>query len=396
MNYLVPLMIGTSDTAFPRINNIAFWFLVPSLLFGVLSCLIDEGPGTGWTVNYGYAVIKCYFLHKTPDIILIIISILNYYHVTIFNIIGQYAWLYNNNHQRLNIAKLENKGYKIWKSNSININEWIIGLIDSNGSFNININEKNIDFILKITLLKRNSQLLHKLKTYLKVGSISYNNEMIYYKINNKEILLKKIIPILDSYYLLSNKRYDYLKFKECLLIFNNSNLDQFNKINQIKRIKNKQLPINYLSDHWNNIKYKIDFTKSNNKQIYHNINIIDIQNIMTKSWLIGYIEGKGLFKLIENNNKINHEFKIKDEENYIILLGIKLILNIRSSINNNEIKTINSKTIEYIIKYFTYNDNKSYFSGMISYEFNLWNKSYQYNNNKLYKIMRIMNNYRT
>lgn len=49
-NYLVPLMIGTSDTAFPRINNIAFWFLVPSMLFAVLSCLIDEGPGTGWTI----------------------------------------------------------------------------------------------------------------------------------------------------------------------------------------------------------------------------------------------------------------------------------------------------------------------------------------------------------
>lgn len=43
-------MIGTSDTAFPRINNIAFWFLVPSMLFAVLSCLIDEGPGTGWTI----------------------------------------------------------------------------------------------------------------------------------------------------------------------------------------------------------------------------------------------------------------------------------------------------------------------------------------------------------
>ena len=43
-------MIGTSDTAFPRINNIAFWFLVPSMLFAVFSCLIDEGPGTGWTI----------------------------------------------------------------------------------------------------------------------------------------------------------------------------------------------------------------------------------------------------------------------------------------------------------------------------------------------------------
>lgn len=35
-NYLVLLMIGTSDTAFLRINNIAFWILVLSLLFAVL------------------------------------------------------------------------------------------------------------------------------------------------------------------------------------------------------------------------------------------------------------------------------------------------------------------------------------------------------------------------
>jgi heme/copper-type cytochrome/quinol oxidase subunit 1 len=49
-NYLVPLLIGTNDTAFPRINNLAFWLLVPSILFAVFSVLIDEGPGTGWTV----------------------------------------------------------------------------------------------------------------------------------------------------------------------------------------------------------------------------------------------------------------------------------------------------------------------------------------------------------
>ncbi len=54
-NYFVPLMIGAPDTAFPRINNIAFWLLVPSFLL-LLGSMFVEGPagfngaGTGWTV----------------------------------------------------------------------------------------------------------------------------------------------------------------------------------------------------------------------------------------------------------------------------------------------------------------------------------------------------------
>nr|YP_052716.2 cox1-i5 protein [Starmerella bacillaris]AAR10346.2 cox1-i5 protein [Starmerella bacillaris] len=49
-NYLVPLQMGSNDTAFPRMNNLAFVVLLPSMLFAVLSCLIDEGPGSGWTL----------------------------------------------------------------------------------------------------------------------------------------------------------------------------------------------------------------------------------------------------------------------------------------------------------------------------------------------------------
>ncbi len=54
-NYFVPLMIGAPDTAFPRINNIAFWLLVPAFLL-LLASLFTGGPagfngaGTGWTV----------------------------------------------------------------------------------------------------------------------------------------------------------------------------------------------------------------------------------------------------------------------------------------------------------------------------------------------------------
>ena len=49
-NWLIPLMIGASDMVFPRINNIAFWLLIPSLLLLVISTYIEAGVYTGWTI----------------------------------------------------------------------------------------------------------------------------------------------------------------------------------------------------------------------------------------------------------------------------------------------------------------------------------------------------------
>jgi len=36
--------------AFPRINNLSFWLLIPSFIFLMLSSILDAGVGTGWTV----------------------------------------------------------------------------------------------------------------------------------------------------------------------------------------------------------------------------------------------------------------------------------------------------------------------------------------------------------
>ena len=49
-NWLVPLILGAPDIAFPRLNNIRFWFLLPALILLLLRRIVERGAGTGWTV----------------------------------------------------------------------------------------------------------------------------------------------------------------------------------------------------------------------------------------------------------------------------------------------------------------------------------------------------------
>jgi len=49
-NYFMPLMLGSVDMAYPRLNNISFWLLIPSLLLLLTSAFVENGAGTGWTV----------------------------------------------------------------------------------------------------------------------------------------------------------------------------------------------------------------------------------------------------------------------------------------------------------------------------------------------------------
>jgi cytochrome c oxidase subunit I len=47
-NYLIPLMIGARDMAFPRLNAVAFWMLPPAGLL-LMSSFFLEMPQAGWT-----------------------------------------------------------------------------------------------------------------------------------------------------------------------------------------------------------------------------------------------------------------------------------------------------------------------------------------------------------
>lgn len=54
VNYLVPLMIGASDMAFPRLNAFSYWVSIPSV-FLILGGMLIGGWDTGWV---GYATLS--------------------------------------------------------------------------------------------------------------------------------------------------------------------------------------------------------------------------------------------------------------------------------------------------------------------------------------------------
>ena len=44
-NYILPVQVGAVDMALPRLNNISFWLLLPSLILLLLSSLVENGAG---------------------------------------------------------------------------------------------------------------------------------------------------------------------------------------------------------------------------------------------------------------------------------------------------------------------------------------------------------------
>lgn len=71
-NWLVPLILGAPDIAFPRLNNLSFWLLPPSLVLLLCSTLVGQGAGTGWTV---YPPLSHSISHPDEGVDLVIFSL---------------------------------------------------------------------------------------------------------------------------------------------------------------------------------------------------------------------------------------------------------------------------------------------------------------------------------
>lgn len=394
MNYFLPVHCGSPDMAFPRLNNISFWLLPPSLLLLLLSSLVENGAGTGWTVYDKQSkyckiyLIKLYSLQGNllwKNIYLWLFNIKNKMiksYVKIMFLMRQFASINKNKLivQRLNINS---------KSKDLNVeqldwfHQWLVGFTDGVGSFTLSKSNNKWQLIFKISQNKYNLRILNNIKSQIGIGTINLEKKsnMAYYRVTKLEHIGKYIIPIFDKYPLLTSKQFNYERFKKAYNILINdkfTSLEKNSKLNELKLVK---VDLSYISPIFNiplvNLK---------------NININNLSNILTKPWIIGFIEAEGSFYITKKDiHRYEMGFGITQKLDPHILYCLKHLLNLNSNVRKKEkhnyyiLDTTNKVDILNIIDYF-----KDTMKGMKSFEFKIWSKCINKTNTEKLEIQII------
>lgn len=388
----------------------------------VFSAVIEGGVGTGWTLKVGkeffYSNIKSSKLSSMRGTLLIILFYVILYviyysclikfswaggpgssrlaapgtliknhttYVKMYMSRRQCAWLINKrfftSHQRLNGKHLSNKNFE----------QWLVGFTDGDGNFHIAKQKvgENIKWNLgfKLTQSGYNARVLNYIKKELGVGSITKDGNKLQFFIRDRKIIESVIIPIFDKNPLLTTKYFDYIKLKKALAILNNNDLSKEHKNTEIQKIKDLKPSIDYISPAWSDASLPLTGVES-------------VNNVMTKDWLIGFIEAEGSFYLVKKDSKrIVHGFGLTQKLDKTVLESIGILLHISTKVrykdlyNHYILDTTNSRAIENIIEYF-----HSSMKGIKSLEYRIWARSYIKHKNdyeKLYEIRNTIRNLR-
>ena len=432
-NYLLPVQVGAPDMAFPRLNNISFWLLPPSLILLLLSSLVENGAGTGWTVKdklsyYSNVIINKLYLmqetplllnYKIPESIFLFNRGSNYLFYILKNTLvfkkarggqynkkikyilffkwmvkmlltwGQFAWVNNITHQRLNvehpsiIKKTNNITVQSLNQNKELFHQWLVGFTDGDGTFSITHSNGKWSLAFKISQQEYNMRVLYFIKNQLGIGNINKesNTKMGNYRIRDRKKLALVIFPIFDNYPLLTSKYFSYLRFKEAYKILENTSLSKPQQDELMFELVKKDLPKDYVSPGWSIVNNIVSNTNDANK-------------VMSKAWLVGFTEAEGSFYLVnKTKDRIVHGFEITQKLDLIVLSAIGHILGIKTSTKKTHytVVTTNSRSIENIIKYY-HNTMK----GIKSFEFRVWARCYVKHKGDFTKLNEIRNKIRS
>lgn len=164
------------------------------------------------------------------------------------------------------------------------------------------------------------------------VGTVTFRNtegrsKTVIFRIRNKSHLKAVILPIFDNYPLLSNKQYDYLRFRDALLkgiiLFDNLNSDY----------TRPTISLNYVDD------------------------ILSVPYF--SSWLVGFIEAEACFSIYQPSNSTSKvaSFDIaqSNESNLILAIAKYLFLTQKvhkDKTNSFKLKVSSVKSVENVIKF--------------------------------------------
>ncbi|GAA5794693.1 hypothetical protein HPULCUR_000038 [Helicostylum pulchrum] len=315
---------------------------------------------------------------------------------------GQSAWGKLNYstlpHQRLNVMQPKNEEFQ----------QWLVGMTDGDGSFSVLRQNDKWTLTFKISQNTYNLRALYYIKQQLGVGKVSVesNRDMGSFRIRyswgpeapgdwrratpavDRKQLANTIFPIFDQYPLLTTKYFNYAKFKEAYYILEDSKLTKSERNASIETLLLTKPSESYISPAWNKITLPIADANEASK-------------VISKSWLIGFVEAEGSFYLVTKDaNRIVHGFGITQKLDRVVLEGIRHILHISTKVvykekyNHHMIDTTNSRAIKNVSKYF-FNTMK----GMKGVEYRIWSRSFNKHKgdySQLVKIQKLLRELRT
>ena len=128
---------------------------------------------------------------------------------------------------------------------------WVVGFVDGEGCFYVGIN-KSVDLKVGYQVLpefrivqhKRDIKVLYAIKDFFGRGSVVCNkskgSEIYEYRIRNFEHLCDIILPFFESNQLLTTKKFNFLAFRDIILIMKKQEHLTEIGLSRIVNIKNK------------------------------------------------------------------------------------------------------------------------------------------------------------
>lgn len=190
----------------------------------------------------------------------------------------------------LDSKDMENKNIKnpkkFWELDNEAFLQWFVGFTDSEGTFIIQTkNNSEVNFCFKFTLHVDDSAVLFLIKDILGIGVVTIKGNTCTFAVHSFQLIVEVLLPIFDKYPLITHKQLDYREWRIAVLL-KNSEKNASNK--KISITAETFIKIVKIKESINSNRTKFDGYKLS-------------YSMISKYWLLGFVEGDGSFHFTNN-----------------------------------------------------------------------------------------------